>query len=82
MGLLMWIIFGAVAGWLACRITHRVQPIDYLLNIVVGIIGACVGGFITNLVIFHPVFEFNLQSMLVAGLATILFLVVANALRR
>jgi uncharacterized membrane protein YeaQ/YmgE (transglycosylase-associated protein family) len=82
MGLLAWIILGIVAGWLACRLTRRDQPKDYLLNIVVGVIGACAGGFITNLVIFSPVFDFNLQSLLVAGLASFVFLVVANAVRR
>jgi uncharacterized membrane protein YeaQ/YmgE (transglycosylase-associated protein family) len=47
-----------------------------------GILGAVAGGFITNLVIFRPVFEFNWQNALVAVLASGVFLVVINALRR
>lgn len=82
MGVIIWIIIGAVAGWLACRLTGRTANIDYAVNVGIGILGAVAGGFITNLVIYRPVFEFNLQSALVAVLATGVFLVVVNAVRR
>ena len=82
MGLFVWIIIGAVAGWLACRLTSRTANIDDAVNVGFGILGACVGGFVTNLVIYRPVFEFNLQNALVAVLATGVFLVVVNAVRR
>ena len=42
--LLGWIIFGGIAGWLASIITGRNQRQGCLMNIVVGIIGAFVGG--------------------------------------
>lgn len=82
MGLLIWIIVGIVAGMVACRLSRRTETVDYVLNIIVGIVGACAGGFITNLVIYRPPLQFNLQSLLVSLLATGVFLVVLNALRR
>ena len=55
---------------------------DYVLNILVGIIGAVVAGFATNLVIFRPVFSANLQSAIVSAFGAALFLVVFTAIRR
>jgi uncharacterized membrane protein YeaQ/YmgE (transglycosylase-associated protein family) len=81
-GIIVWIIIGAIGGWLACRLTGRAEGKDYALYLGFGILGAVAGGFITNLVIFRPVFEFNWQNALVAVLASGVFLVVINALRR
>jgi uncharacterized membrane protein YeaQ/YmgE (transglycosylase-associated protein family) len=82
MGIVIWIIIGVVGGWLACRLTRRRQFRDYLWNIVVGIIGAIAGGFATNLVIFRPPFDPNLQSTLISVFGAALFLIVFNAIRR
>lgn len=74
MGIVIWLIIGVIAGWVACRLTRRVQSRDYVLNILVGITGAAVAGFATNLVIFRPVFDPNLQSAIVSVFGASLFL--------
>jgi uncharacterized membrane protein YeaQ/YmgE (transglycosylase-associated protein family) len=79
---LIWLLIGIVGGWLACRLTRRVLSRDYVLNILVGVIGAVVAGFVTNLVIFRPVFDPNLQSAIVSAFGAALFLIVFNAIRR
>lgn len=82
MGILIWLLVGIAGGWLTCRLTRRLSARDYALNIVVGIVGAVIAGFATNLVIFRPVFDLNLQSAFVSVLGAGLFLIVFIAIRR
>ena len=82
MGVLIWILTGVVGGAAASAITRRNNPTGYLVNIVVGIIGAFAGGFSANLVTRNPVFGFSPQSFFVALLGTLVFLAVANAVQR
>jgi uncharacterized membrane protein YeaQ/YmgE (transglycosylase-associated protein family) len=49
MNWLVWIIFGALAGWIASMITGKNKKMGALANIVVGIIGAFIGGWIMQL---------------------------------
>ena len=47
-GIIMWIVVGALAGWLGSKIMGTDARQGALANIVVGIIGAVVGGFVTQ----------------------------------
>ena len=81
MGLLAWIVFGALAGWLASILTGRRQ--GCCLNIVVGIIGAFVGGLIVQLAFGQrPYFGFNLASFAVAVLGAVILLAIAGIATR
>jgi uncharacterized membrane protein YeaQ/YmgE (transglycosylase-associated protein family) len=68
-GIVVWIIVGAGAGWLASRITGSDGQRGALANVFIGILGALVAGFITRGVLAHLGFE-NLD---VAGIAGALF---------
>ena len=46
--ILVWIILGALAGWIASMIMGRNAQMGALANIVVGIVGALIGGFLMN----------------------------------
>ena len=72
MGIISWVIFGALAGWLASIITGRNQRMGCLANIVVGIIGAFIGG----------VSGFNLYSFVVAVLGAVVLLVIVGFFQR
>jgi uncharacterized membrane protein YeaQ/YmgE (transglycosylase-associated protein family) len=50
MGLLSWIVVGAIAGWLAGMLVRGDEGLGVIGKIVLGIIGAVVGGFIAGLV--------------------------------
>ena len=80
MGILLWIIFGAIAGWIASMIMRTSQGL--LLDIVVGIIGAMLGGFIFRLFGGAGVTGFNLYSLLVAILGAIVLLWIVKAAQR
>jgi len=78
MGFITWIIFGALAGWLASKITGNDANMGAVANIVVGIVGALIGGYISNNFLgTGGVDGFNLTSLLIAiGGAVILLLIV------
>ncbi len=66
MSLIMWIIFGAIVGWLASVIMNRNSQQGLLGDIILGIIGALVGGFLASLFGAEGIQGFNLYSMVVA----------------
>lgn len=75
MGILSWIIFGALAGWVASIIVGNNSQQGCLGNIFTGIIGAFLGGFIVRLVTGDGVnFDFDFYSFGVAVLGSILLL--------
>ena len=77
MGIILWIIFGALAGWLASMMMKTNAEQGALANIIVGIIGAMIGGFIARFVGFEGISGFNIWSLLIAvgGSALLLMLV-------
>ncbi|HVF69413.1 MAG TPA: GlsB/YeaQ/YmgE family stress response membrane protein [Xanthomonadales bacterium] len=74
MNFLVWIVFGALAGWIASMIMGTDARQGALGNIVVGIIGAFLGGFIMNAFGQPGVSGFNLYSSLVAILGAVVLL--------
>ena len=67
MGILAWIIFGLIAGALAKFIMPGTQGGGIILTIILGVIGALVGGFLgTHLLGFGEISGFDLRSMSIA----------------
>jgi uncharacterized membrane protein YeaQ/YmgE (transglycosylase-associated protein family) len=82
MGLLSWIVFGALAGWVASLLTGTNRRQGCLMDIVVGVIGALVGGFLVNLLGGDVSIGWNPISFIVAVGGAILLLLVTGAARR
>ncbi|MBK7914958.1 MAG: GlsB/YeaQ/YmgE family stress response membrane protein [Chloroflexi bacterium] len=80
MGILSWIIFGALAGWMASMVMGRNNQMGCLANIVVGIIGAVVGGWIMSFFGKAGVTGFDLVSFVVAVIGAVVFLGILNLL--
>ncbi|MAS10258.1 GlsB/YeaQ/YmgE family stress response membrane protein [Endozoicomonas sp. G2_2] len=74
MGILVWIIFGLIAGAIAKLIMPGKDPGGIIVTIVIGILGAVVGGFIATALGFGGVSGFNLGSLVIAILGAILLL--------
>jgi uncharacterized membrane protein YeaQ/YmgE (transglycosylase-associated protein family) len=81
MDIIIWIIFGALAGWLGSIIMNTNAQQGPLMNIVVGIIGALIGGFLMNTFGQPGVTGFNIYSLLVAILGAIVLLGIVKAVR-
>lgn len=85
MSIIAWLVFGAIAGWIASIIAGTNERQGCLLNIIVGIIGAFVGGFLYNLLTGRQLdFGFDITSFIVAvaGAVILLFLVTGARRRR
>jgi uncharacterized membrane protein YeaQ/YmgE (transglycosylase-associated protein family) len=80
MGILLWIIFGALAGWIASVIMKT--DAGAMMDIIMGIVGAVVGGFIMNLLGQSGVTGFNLYSMIVAVIGAIVVIYIGRMMRR
>jgi len=83
MGIITWIIFGALAGWLASIIMRNNAEQGALGNIIVGILGALLGGFLVQALTGNDgVSGFNIGSLIVAILGACVLIAVMRAFRR
>ncbi len=80
MGIIAWIILGALAGWIASMIMSTDAEQGGLANIIVGIIGAFIGGWIMNMFGKVGVTGFDIRSILVAILGACVALGIYRAL--
>jgi uncharacterized membrane protein YeaQ/YmgE (transglycosylase-associated protein family) len=81
MSIIAWLVVGLVAGWIGSMIVNRGGE-GPLLDIVLGIIGAFVGGFVFNMLGHSGVSGINLYSIFVAVVGSIVVLVIYHALFR
>lgn len=79
MSLLGWIVLGLLAGWIGSHIVDNGGK-GPMLDIVLGIVGALVGGFIFSALGAVPVTGFNLYSLFVAVVGSVVVLVLYHAL--
>jgi uncharacterized membrane protein YeaQ/YmgE (transglycosylase-associated protein family) len=74
MNILLWIVLGAVAGWIASIIMKTDARQGPVADIVLGIVGAIVGGFIMGLFGEAGVSGFNLYSLIVSILGAVVLI--------
>jgi uncharacterized membrane protein YeaQ/YmgE (transglycosylase-associated protein family) len=85
MNFIIWIVVGGILGWLASLVMRTDAQQGILLNVVVGIIGALLGGWL-----LAPLFgtgtinqnDFSISSLLVSFLGAVVLLAIVNLLRR
>jgi uncharacterized membrane protein YeaQ/YmgE (transglycosylase-associated protein family) len=85
MNFIIWIVIGGILGWLASLVMRTDAQQGLFLNIIVGIIGALLGGWL-----LAPLFgtgtinqnDFSISSLLVSFLGAIILLAIVNLLRR
>ena len=81
MGLILWLIIGGVIGWIASMIMRTDAQQGILLNIVVGIVGAFIGGLILSGGSINSA-PLTLTSFLVSLIGAIILLAIVNLVRR
>jgi len=79
MGILLWIVFGAIAGWIASMIVGDNKSL--VANIIFGILGAVIGGWIMSTIGKTGVSGFNMYSFLVAILGAVVLIFGIRAIR-
>ncbi len=81
MSFLAWIVLGLIAGFIGSKIVNKTGE-GIFLDIILGIVGAVVGGWLFTLFGAHGVTGLNLYSILVAAIGAIIVLVIYHALFR
>ncbi|MFZ5791298.1 MAG: GlsB/YeaQ/YmgE family stress response membrane protein [Pseudomonadota bacterium] len=82
MGILTWIVVGLIAGAIAKAILPGNDPGGLVVTIVIGIVGAVIGGFIGRALGFGSVTGFNLHSIVIAVIGSLVLLVGYRFIRR
>jgi uncharacterized membrane protein YeaQ/YmgE (transglycosylase-associated protein family) len=82
-GIISWIVFGALAGWIASMITGDNARQGWLGNIIVGIVGALIGGLIAAWLFGGGTFTlgWNLASFIAAVVGAIILLFIVRLFR-
>jgi uncharacterized membrane protein YeaQ/YmgE (transglycosylase-associated protein family) len=81
MSFLAWIVLGLLAGFIGSKIVNK-QGEGMMLDILLGIVGALVGGWLFNTFGASGITGLNLYSLLVAVVGSVVFLVAYHAIRR
>ena len=83
---IVWLLFGALVGWLASIVMRTDAQQGALLNIIVGIVGAFIGGFVFNMLgiggsnINNS--DFSLGALIVSFIGAVVLLGIVNLVRR
>jgi len=81
MSILAWLVLGLISGFIASKLVNKTGE-GILLDIILGIVGAVVGGWLFNALGHTGVTGFNIYSMFVAVVGAVVVLVVYHALFR
>jgi uncharacterized membrane protein YeaQ/YmgE (transglycosylase-associated protein family) len=82
---IIWIVVGGILGWLASLVMKTDVEQGLLLNVVVGIVGAFLGGWLLSPLLGAGTInanDFSLASLLVSFLGAVILLAIVNLLRR
>jgi uncharacterized membrane protein YeaQ/YmgE (transglycosylase-associated protein family) len=78
MGIIAWIVLGLIAGFIASMLVNK-RGEGFLGDILLGIVGAVVGGFVAHLLGFAGVTGINIWSILIAVVGAVIFLAIYHA---
>ena len=80
MSILAWIVLGLIAGFIGSKLVNKTGE-GVLLDIVLGVVGALVGGYLFSIFGAHGVTGLNLYSLFVAVIGAVVVLLVYHAVR-
>jgi uncharacterized membrane protein YeaQ/YmgE (transglycosylase-associated protein family) len=80
MSFLLWIILGLIAGWLASVIMKTDSSQGPLLDIILGVVGASIGGFVFNMFGMSGVTGFDFYSLIVATIGAVILIWIGRML--
>lgn len=80
--LIVWLVLGGISGWAASKITGNDARMGIGLNILVGILGAFVGGWLAGIFGLGPATGLNLWSFIISILGAVILLSIVSLLKR
>ncbi len=80
--LIVWLVLGGISGWIASKITGNDKSMGIGWNLIVGIAGAFIGGWLVGVFGLGPASGLNIWSFIVSVVGAVILLAVVNAVRR
>ncbi|MCA9983531.1 MAG: GlsB/YeaQ/YmgE family stress response membrane protein [Anaerolineales bacterium] len=74
MGFFTWIIFGGLAGWIASILLGRNNRMGCLANVIIGVVGAMLGGWLGSILFNVSITGFNFRSLAIAVVGAVILL--------
>ena len=82
MGIIAWVILGALSGWIASIIMDKNASMGAIANIITGIVGAFIGGIVFNFIGAQIVTGLNLHSILVSVVGACILLWILGVINK
>lgn len=82
MGIIAWLVLGALSGWIASIIMNKNGSMGIMANIFTGIIGAFIGGIVFNFFGHQKVTGLNLHSVLVSVVGACILIGILGAITK
>jgi uncharacterized membrane protein YeaQ/YmgE (transglycosylase-associated protein family) len=85
MNLIIWLVVGGVIGWIASKIMNTDAQQGIVLNVVVGIVGAVVGGYLISPLLGQGTIntnDFSVMGLVVSLIGAIILLAIVNLIMR
>lgn len=79
---ILWIVFGALVGWISSIIMRTDEEQGALANVVVGVLGAIIGGWIGSLLGFATTGSFTLGGLILAVVGAVVLIALIRMFRR
>jgi uncharacterized membrane protein YeaQ/YmgE (transglycosylase-associated protein family) len=80
--LVVWLILGGISGWIASKLTKNDSRMGIGLNLLVGILGAYIGGWLVGVFGLGPATGLNLWSFIVSVIGSVILLSIVNMIKR
>jgi uncharacterized membrane protein YeaQ/YmgE (transglycosylase-associated protein family) len=80
--IIVWLILGGISGWIASKITGNDENMGIGLNLVVGIVGAFVGGWLAGIFGLGPATGLNLWSFVISIVGSVILLAIVGLFKR
>ena len=85
MNIVVWLIVGGLIGWIASRIMNTDAQQGIILNVIVGVVGAMLGGFLLAPLLGHQIInhnDFSVVGLIVSLVGAVILLAVVNLITR
>lgn len=80
--IIVWLILGGISGWIASKLTKKDEDMGIGLNIVVGIVGAFIGGWLAGIFGLGPVTGLNIWSFIISVVGAVILLAIISLFKR
>ncbi|HWT27847.1 MAG TPA: GlsB/YeaQ/YmgE family stress response membrane protein [Mobilitalea sp.] len=80
--IIVWLILGGISGWIASKLTGNDASMGIGLNLVVGILGALIGGWLAGIFGLGPATGLNFWSFIISIVGAVILLSIVSAFKR